>query len=206
MAGSHDERIGAIAIGGRGDLFVAATRNAIFLDSAEHDQDATLARYRADGTLAWMRTVPEGPLGIDDDSDAGTSVALLPDGIVLGAVMDEPSGPTIARVAEYGWRGRLLWERRFSGVFRAWGPVVEVARAGGGMVVAGTDRDADGRGTHVALRGLDASGGTVWRLNVGPDDDLAWQMTGLASGDGRIAVAGQPTSEGRWSRVWLLGA
>lgn len=205
VPGSKDERVGGIAIGGGGDLFVAASRNAIFLDSAERDQDAMLARYRADGTLAWRRTVPEGPLGVDDDHDAGTSVALLPDGVVLGAVMDEPSGPTVARIAKYGWRGTLLWERRFSGVFRSWGPVVEVGRSGAGVVVAGTDRDADGRGTHVALRGLDASGGTVWRVNVGPDDDLAWQMTGLATGGGRVVVGGRPASGDRWSRVWFLG-
>lgn len=99
------------------------------------DRDVFLARYRSDGSVAWVARAG-GPR-----SDYGEDVAALPDGsaLITGQFEDQArfgldgesatlasSGAEDAFLALYLPDGRLAWARSFGGTGRDWGKGVGV--------------------------------------------------------------------------------
>lgn len=204
VPGSKDEIVGDLAVGAGGSVYLAATSGVLFFEGDSEDENATLVKYLADGSLAWLRLVPDGGLGSGVDRDRGTSVAMLPNGVVLGSLMDEPSGAARARIAAYGFGGGLRWEHRFVAGYH----YVDVFVASGnrGPILANTEPDADGAGSHVVVRGFGETGDLRWKLSPGPTSDASWGPTSLAAAGDAIAVVGRPFGTERWSRLWVFEA
>ena len=204
VPGSQDEVAGDLAVGAGGSVFLAATSGHLFMSVEPDDENATLVKYRADGSLAWLRLVPDDAHGPGPDRDRGTSVALLPHGVVLGSLMDEPSGATRARIAAYGFGGGPRWEHRFPAGYHY--NDVFVASWHRGAILANTEPDADGTGSHVVLRGFDGAAHLRWRLRPGPNSDASWGPTDLDAAGDAIAVTGRPFGTERWCRLWVYRA
>lgn len=206
--GSENQSVGDVAVG-RGDaVYIAATRNQGALDTPEPDQDAMLVKLNPDGTTAWSRSVPDRVAGVQDDLDYGTGVATTSDGVVFASVLFEPGAEPRARLARYASDGRLLWERFVPGVYlRAsrWSWFDAFAGVwSGGSILAGNEREADGHGSHVTLRGYDGTGTQRWRVRLGPETGKLWGVTGIDAEGRTIVVTGYPVGDPSIGRVWVL--
>lgn len=206
--GSEHQSLGDVAVG-RGDaVYVAATRNRGALDEPERDQDAVLLKLRPDGATAWIRAAPDRVAGLPEDHDVGSGVTATPDGVVFVAVLFEPRSEPGARIARYTAGGELRWERSVSGVY------LEASRwswfdayAGvwtGGSILAGNERESDGHGSHVTLRGFDGAGMQRWRVRLGADTGKLWGVYSLDAEGRTIAVSGYPVGDPSSARVWVL--
>ncbi len=208
--GSENQSLGDLAVG-RGDaVYVAATRNQGAFEEPEADQDAVLVKLRPDGTTAWRRTAPDRVAGVRDDSDYGTGVATTPDGVMFASVLFEPGSEPRARLARYTSAGGLRWERSVPGVYLgasrwSWFDALAAVWAGG-PILAGNEREADGHGSRVTLRGYDGTGAPRWRVRLGPETGKLWGVTGIDADGRSIVVTGYPAGDGSDSsaRVWVL--
>lgn len=205
VPGSENEIVGGLALGSGGGVYAAMSVNVPTVDPGQHDGDAALVKRTADGRPVWVRRVPDAGPGAEDDHDRGTSVAVLADGVLFGALMDEPTGPDEARIAMYGWGGALRWQRRVADVrafHRSW-PGPWVGSWSGGTLLARTETASSGH-TRATLRGFDRNGGFLWRMRLGPTD-VSRGVHALAARGGVIALAG-----GRYdpvdseNRVWII--
>jgi hypothetical protein len=201
---SQNERVGDLAVGFGGAVYLAGTLNAVTLDSGEHDADAVLAKFHSNGSLAWMRRVPDGPPSSADDFDAGTSAAVGGHRVLFGALLDEPRDPK-ARIAAYGLGGALKWQRNEPTVrtrSRRWpGPWVGFWR--GGALLAGTEFVAGSRSSRPVVRGFSLGGAGLWRVRLGRDDAF-WGGQAFASSGDLIVTAGGGYLSDREDRVWIL--
>ncbi len=198
--GADDETLGELALGPGGAVYAAATAFVPNLD-IEHEADAVLVKRDPDGAAVWVRRVP-GRVGGDE---RGTSVAVLRDGVVFGALMDPPLGPGAARIAVYGWDGGLRWQWRAAGAFltsrRSW-PGPWVGAWSGGVVLAGTENTGSGH-TRATLRGFDLAGTLRWRVRLGPTD-VSHGVHALGARGHVIAIAGGRYDSDGGNRIWLL--
>ncbi|MBI3725735.1 hypothetical protein HY251_17550 [bacterium] len=166
-------------------------------------KDAFVARYKADGTLAWA--IQAGGSG----DDAALGVAALDDGSCLvvgyhsgGAVFDATttlvsSGGKDAFVARYDSKGGVVWAQGIGGAADDVANAV-VAQGEGTFSVAGSFSGSVKLGpsaTLVSAGGTDAfvarfheSGTLIWaRAAGGTGDDAAFGLAALGDG-GTIAV------------------
>ncbi len=205
--------VGSVESGGA-VVFGAGGPNATTLVSSG-SSDIFVARYEADGTLAWARGVGGGAFGLV--TDAGVAVAALPDGsavvtgeftvsAVFGAgEAGETSlggpGDSHVFVARYRTDGTLAWARQAGGLGFDGGRAV-AGFADGGSVVTGyfSDSAAFGAGEpgettlvsagdwDVFVARYDADGTLAWaRRAGGPALDIGHGAAGLPDGSSVIA-------------------
>ncbi len=200
---SQNEVVRDVAVGLGDTVYLAASVRVGAFDAPERDQDAMLVKLAPDGTTAWRRTVPEPVAGGAEDRDNGTGVVVSRGAVYFAARVSAGEGQ-IARIARYTTAGSLRWERHVSGIStRFEGPFVRVWA--GGPVVAGSERNAGGGGSHVSLRGYDPSGSQHWHLRLGPAVQRYWGATAFDARGGTLVASGRPSQAWRWSRVWVLG-
>jgi hypothetical protein len=180
-----------------------------FTTGAAH---AFVARYEADGTLAWARTATGGG---DDIASSGNAVAALPDGgcLVTGSCYaatfgkDEPNETRLvatslddAFLARYDADGTLVWAKLFAtGSFGEWPTAIAVADDGSYVIAGsfiesmvfedGTRLTTDGTIDLFAAR-FDQNGALVWAHQVtGPGADHGRDVA--LRDDGSCVVAGE---------------
>lgn len=158
--------------------------------------DIVIAKYRADGSLAWARLAG----GIDNDighdvaatADGGALVtgefqrqAVFGDGAPGGAVSLSFWAASDIFVARYDGAGQVVWARAAGGDGTNVGRAVAVAADGGALVTGEfrqTARFGDGDASSTSLRAVSAADVFVAKLHA--DGSLAWaRRAGSSSAD-----------------------
>ncbi|MCX7000821.1 MAG: hypothetical protein NT106_11095 [Candidatus Sumerlaeota bacterium] len=172
--------------------------------------DIFIARYNADGTLAWAKRAG------GTDYDSGGSIAALPDGssIVTGyfigsatfgpgetyqTILSSSGNPDIF-IAKYGSTGQLVWAKKAGGTDVDYGRGV-AALAGGQSFITGTFRGSatfgagEANETPLASSGqediflakYDVNGSLLWAKKAGGSDyDYAYSIAVLSDGSSFI--------------------
>jgi hypothetical protein len=155
----------------------------------------SVARYRADGSLAWIEE-----LGTSASRERATRVLQTSDGgFLVAAFIDNPPLPPRAWLAKLDGAGSLQWSK--------WGAMDTVrdlapTREGGVLLVGALERVEVGSGKSLTTRRLDAAGVTTsWcSYDIGPDPNEYADQAGWAvreTRDGGTLVAG--------AQAWFVG-
>ena len=180
-----------VAIGPRGDAFVIGDSNGPTRFSPEVElpptggRDAWTARYRADGTLAWARSLG----GTGEQQSHGISADREGRALVTGefrgatrfgdVVLGSDGTRADIFVAKLGRRGRVLWAQRFGGPGQDLGRGIDADAEGhvyfsgefSGTIRLGatTLTSAGGRDMFVAKAGR--GGRIIWAVGMGGAGD-----------------------------------
>jgi len=161
--------------------------------------DVWVARFAADGTMTWSRTL--GMAGHDEGFDL---VALADGGAAVTGHFwtDEARGYDLA-VARLAANGDLLWQRSVDRATFETGTAL-ASTVDGDLIVAGTTGIDGLRNTDLWVVRLTDDGKTVWdRTYGGLRGEEPWEVTALPSGD--IVVAVETFSMGAGGGdIWLL--
>jgi hypothetical protein len=183
--------------------------------------DIFIARYNADGTLAWAKQA--GGAFLDDPS----GIAVFFDGSALvtgyfsltatfgpsesGETTLASAGDRDLFVAKYNQDGTLAWARRAGGTGSEHGWGIS-APSYGGALVAGlfTEKATFGRGESNETTLISAGSGDIFIARYKPDGTLAWaKRAGGTASDRSYSVAGLSNGSalitGRFSGIATFG-
>jgi len=193
--GPANDRVHAAAASHDGGLIVAG----FTASEGAGGRDVWVARFAADGTMTWSRTL--GMAGHDEGFDL---VALADGGAAVTGHFwtDEARGYDLA-VARLAANGDLLWQRSVDRATFETGTAL-ASTVDGDLIVAGTTGIDGLRNTDLWVVRLTDDGKTVWdRTYGGLRGEEPWEVTALPSGD--IVVAVETFSMGAGGGdIWLL--
>jgi Flp pilus assembly pilin Flp len=176
----------AFALGGTGGSFRTAGRS-VALDGSgyavvgytqqfgEGGDDLLIARFDADGTLDWARTLGTSA------TELGYSIAWDGSGyVVAGIISPNPEDIIVARFTS---SGALDWARRIGGTGRDF--AMDIEAGGGGYAISGETTTYTAGGFDVLLMRLLSDGTPDWARTLGNSANdngygLTWDGTGYA--------------------------
>ena len=159
-----------IAVGADGAVYVAGRTNS----ATAGGYDVLLAKYNADGSLDWTKTLGE------TGDDYGQSIAIGTDGAVYvtGYTNSDSAGGNDLLVAKYSATGALTWKKTLGGTGYDYGHDIAVG-ADGAVYVTGYTNSASAGGVDLLLTRLPGNGGADMTAGL-----LTWQDVTLTEGDG----------------------
>ena len=168
----------AVAVAADGSVYIAGQTRGFGAGNG----DAFLAKFAADGTLLWDRT-----LG-GSNFDAAVDVAVAPDGSIYIAGHAQFFAND-AFVAKFSPDGTLLWNRAWrEGTIADESAALGVAAAPDGSVYLTGRASRSGAGQNVFLVRFTADGALVWQRTWGAGLDAAHNVA--VGFDGNIYVTG----------------
>jgi len=173
----------SITVSADGAIYVTGQTN-----SAGVGGDVLVAKYNADGTLAWTNT-----LG-GTATDIGQGIAIGADGAVYvtGQTNIVSAGVDDVLVAKYNADDALSWKKTLGGAAtdRGYG----IAIGADGAVYVGGYTGSAGAGSDVLVAKYNADGALDWTKTLGGNGaDTGWGIT--VGADGAVYVGGYTNSD-----------
>jgi len=187
-----NERVHDVAIGALGTIYVTGSADMHLVTSGEQrvDRELYVQKLSASGSVIWTRILRDRGT---PDSDAGWTVAVRGNELVVGASLDRASWrDQISWVGRFSFGGQLLWSRDMPYV-AAYAEEVSVAIGqSGGIYLAAPP------GGYPTLRKYTPGGAEVWRARPGLGSPTRWVgIGGLAATVHGVFAAARTLNGGR---------
>jgi len=170
LGGNGDDTGQSITVGGDGAVYVTGYTNS----SSAGGNDFLVAKYRADGSLAWKKTLGGNGGEVGLGITVGTDSAVY----VTGYTNSVGKGDYDSLVAKYNADGTLAWKKTLGGNGYDTGQSITVG-ADGAVYVTGYTNNASAGGNDLLLARLPADAGAD--MTAG---SFVWQDVTLTEGDG----------------------
>jgi hypothetical protein len=175
-----------VASNATGDIYVAG------MDRSGPDSDLLICKFRSDGRLDWSVT-HDGGADILGDYDAGTGIAVGPDGMVyVTGMCKRIAGTWDITLWKYTSSGTLVWSVTYDGGGDDWGGKRLVV-ANGFIYVAGCSSNVTDKDAILLKYSTDGVLAGMIRYNSGGEDYAAGVATGPG---GDIWLSGETLKDG----------
>ena len=184
LGGTGTEDGYGIAVGTDGSVYVTGRTNS----ATAGGYDVLVARYNADGSLAWQKT-----LG-GTSNDYGLGITIGTDGAVYvaGYANSDSAGGTDFLVAKYSATGTLDWKKTLGGTASDSGYGIAVG-ADGALYVGGYTTSSSAGGFDFLVTKYSAAGSLAWKKTLGGTGiDYGHDIT--IGADGAVYVTGETNS------------